>query len=218
MKNIITEKLEDISSSIKKKWYDIFNMKLRKAFVKEIEEVFNKNFKVNHPIIDNKKTKINVSLPLIGYTYWIEITLYDKKGNEIIDYNHPDNHGKEPLVVQIMKKGNRWSIYYHTLFLKLEYQKKNIGSKIISSLNKCMKILQNTKEVYYQGVNIGRYFISRIKGVRFKNSHDQVDKNYKKWCNIEKIDYKRKNKPSEYPKEYLISKIAPEFIDYMVPI
>ncbi len=220
---IIYEKLEDIPKGIKKKWYDIFNMQLRKSLRSEFKRIFDKYFKLKHPLIDSKKTKIDVSLPLIGYTYHVDIRLYDRKGNLIFDMNHPDNYLAHPLNVQYMRKNNKWEPYYHSLFLLPEYQNKGIGKKVVIELNKCTKELQNTKTVYYQGVSIGRYMISRIKGSQFKNkigrwSADHVDINYKNWCYKNDKEYKKLTKPMDYPKEYLISRDAPEFIDYLVPI
>lgn len=219
----ILESLTDVLTNVEKKWYDVFNIKLRKILQKEIEDVFLKYFMVNHNLIDNSKTKIDVSLPLVGYFYYVNIQLFDRQKKSIIDKYHPSNTMMDDLVIQIGRVQKKWEAYYHTLFLKKEYQNKGIASAIIKSLDYCVKKLVDKKEVYYQATDVGRYMVSRIKNVRFKEkrgkySEDHVDKQYKKWCELNNIVYKKLNKPNEYPKEYLLSNIAPEFIDYIVPI
>jgi hypothetical protein len=217
----LCEKLEDITT--KKKWYDIMNSKLRKLYQSEMKKIFDKYFVVRHPLINNAKTKVEVSLPLIGYNYYVTIYMYDKKGKDIFDYEAEANFMDEPLVIQIQKKGNKWDAYYHTLFLKDIYQGKKLGPAIIKSVDTAIKQLQRTKVAFYQSVDVGRYVWSRVKGVQFKNrsgphSHQHTEKNYQLWCDKNNNNCKAGRTPSDYPKEYLLSKDAPEFIDYNIPI
>jgi len=165
--NFIFEKLEDIR--VDKKWYDFINLTYRKALKSEIERIFNENFKINHPLINNNLTEIKVTIPYLGYVYYILIELYDKNGKYLLNLEHEGNTFNEPLVIQIKKEKNKqWTLYYHTLFLKDEYQNKGIGKKVIESINLCMKKLQNTKEYWVQATDIGRYFVSRIPECKFK--------------------------------------------------
>ena len=218
----LTEKLEDITID-KKKWYDILNIEMKKLYQKEIKDVFEKYFIVRHPLIDNKKTQISVSFPLLGHVFFISINLYDKKGNDIIDYEHDGNMMGDPFSLQIQKKGTRWILYYHTLFIKDQYQRQHLGSIILKSADIAMRKLQNSKFAWYQSSDVGKYAWSRIPGVKFKNpsglySHHHVEKQYQKWCNEYGKKCKKGQKPQDYPKNYLLSKLAPEFINYLVPI
>jgi len=222
--SIIQEKLEDLKIP-KKKWYDIINMKLKKLYQKEIKRMFENNFKFNHPMIDSRKTKITVTAPLVGYNFWVIIHFYDKAGKDIIDYKHPSNTLNEPYTIQLLREKNgKWTPYYHTLFLKKQYQGKKIGSGIIKATNEVVRKLQNTKFAYYQSTNIGRYAFSRVPGVKFKDergtccSHDKVKSRYLEWCRSKNLSCRPGRKPSDYPKEFLLSRKAPEFIDYLVPI
>jgi len=217
---IIKEKLENIKSS-DSKWYDLINLTLRKMYKEEMIKVFEKNFKVNHSLIDNSKTKIYVSLPLIGWNYYIVINLYDKQGKDIIDYNHEGNTFSEPLTIQIKKDGNKWDPYYHTLFLKEKYQNQKLGSEIVKILNKCIKILQNTREIFYQGTDLGRYVISRMPGCKFRESSQfkDIKDGYIAWCKKHNVKCLTiPTQPKDFPKEFLTSTYAPEIIDYNVPI
>ncbi|MHA1816195.1 MAG: hypothetical protein ACTSX1_09335 [Candidatus Heimdallarchaeaceae archaeon] len=219
---LIQEKLEDIKIP-KRKWFDFFNSETRMIYRNEIKRVFEKHFIVRHSIIDNKKTTISISKPLIGWNYHVTIQLFDKKGKDIIDYNHEGNSFREPLVVQLQKKGKKWNLYYHTLFIKDKYQGKGLGPQILKSVDLSMRQLQKSKLSWYQSSDIGKYVWSKLPGVIFKNrsgthSHQDVETKYQNWCQSQNKKCKIGRKPSDYPKEYLLSKYAPEFIDYLVPI
>lgn len=218
----IQEKLEDIKID-KRKWFDIINLELRTLYQKEIKRIFEKHFIIRHPIIDNRKTEISVSRPLLGYVFYIEIKLFDKKGKDIIDYEHEGNTFGQSLVIQLIKKGNKWELYYHTLFLKSEYQGKKLGPTIVKTIDSSMQKLQQTREAWYQASDVGRYVWSRRPKVKFKNrsglhSHNHVENQYQKWCKLQNKKCKSGRLPSDYPKEYLLSDYSPEFIDYLVPL
>jgi len=217
----LTEKLEDIR--VDKKWYDLFNTKLKKALLKETEMVFLKHFRLSHPIIDSRKTSMIFDHQILGVSISVTIVLYDKFGNRIM-YESEDFPGQDQFAVYLKrnKKSGRWSIEYYNLNVKEEYRNKGIERQLMQSVNKCVKILQNERTVTLETMDDERYFISRMPGVRFADGDPYgiigVQKAYKYWCRRNKIPYEILTLPSEYPRDFLTSKHAPPFIEYVINI
>jgi GNAT superfamily N-acetyltransferase len=206
---------------VKRKWWDLLNLKLRRAIRDELQKIY-EGLVFRHPLIDNSKNKVTVSLPLVGYNFFVDVWLYDKKGNLIIDLEHPSNLANDVLEVQYQLIRGKWNVYYHTLFLKHEFQGKGIGKAIGQALNSASRQLQDSKRAHIQATDVGRYAFSRIPGVVFynKRTNNAVEQGYLKWLthqNKPSVPVEHRV-PSSYPKEYLLSHDAPEFIDYLVPI
>lgn len=204
----------------KKKWYDLLNMQYKKIVKEEIERIFDKCFTVRHPIVDNSKTQIQVSLPWVGNLWFIELKMKDKKGKDIFNYHHDNNFLGYAFTLTVSKKGNRWHLSHEMLFLKEEYGGKGLGRALIQAANVCFRKLQATKESEFNAVDIGRYAWSKLPGAKFESNkqRDSVEKKYQRWCKLEKQTCKPGKKPTDYPKDFLFSKSAPEFIKYSIPI
>lgn len=99
---ILREAIEDIKINEKdKKWYDIINKKVKEKYKTEIERIIFKNFKLKHPLIDNKKTTIEVKPSLFRMLFDIQISLFSKEGKTVHDRSL---FGKIPLSFHIFKK------------------------------------------------------------------------------------------------------------------
>jgi len=213
----LEEKIEDIKN--KSKFYDIFNWTYKKEIKKLIEETFEKHFKINHRLIDSKKTYIDVSFPVIGSVYYIEISLFDRKGNNIFDID-PEGFFDKALFLQIYKKKDKWNIYAFKLYLKEEYRNKGIGKEIVKTVKKVINKLSIIKNIEIEAADQGRCVWSRLKGCEFKSSTDErkLLYKYKNWCEKFNKKFNNPKKPLDYPCEFLNSEYSLTYIWYLVPI
>ena len=214
----LNEKLEDIKIDEKdRKWYDIINKRVKDKYKSEIEKIVVKNFKINHPIVDNKKTTITVKYALFRMLFDIQIFLFTKTGENI----HSSLFTPTPLSFHIYKKNDRWNVYFSTLFIKEKFQNQGISKKIMAEMQKILRLIQNQREMEVQAVDVGIYAWSRVKGCKFENEdeHKIMQNEYEIWDREVNNNLKTKilKNPSDYPKEFLLSDNSPGIIAYRIP-
>jgi len=216
----LNEKLEDIKINEKdRKWYDIINKKVKERYKSEIEKIFAKNFKINHKLIDSKKTIIEVKPSLLRMLFDVQINLFTKKGESIHDKGI---FSDIPLSFHIYKKKNKWNVYFSTFFVKDQYQNQGLSKVVLTEVKKVLRLIQNQREMLVRAVDVGVYAWSRVEGTRFvsESDHKILQKLYEDWDRKvnKNLNPKKLKKPKDYPKEFLLSEdYAPIMFPYIIP-
>ena len=216
VRQYILEKTLD--TSVNKRWWDIFNLQLAKKREKIVYDIVRKHIrKFRHPLIDPKRTQIEV-VPSIwaGSMQTISIKMYDKKGTNIFQQ---DDLSYGEASFGVAKTKGKWVNTGGRLYLKPEFQGTGVGTKINQLMIKVFKNL-DLSTLDYETSDMGRYVWAQLPKARFRDSKEEakVRKAFGKWASIYNYNYKSKLKLKQYPKNFLISTYAPEFIWYTLPV
>jgi len=206
LKKILKEDIEDIK--VNKKWYDVLNVQRHEAYEKAVEAAFKKHFKPKHPLLG---PKMSLKVGGVGFEYLVKFKLYDKKGKSIFT---------QPAYIIILKRAKKPVLLPGgSIYLRKDLQGKGIGGEIMGGVLKSLKELQSNRSMVVDAHMVGKYTWSRLPGSKLdKLDKTKVNKSFDSWA--EKTGYKgkRPEKASEFPKEFLLSKDAPKFIRYTVPL
>lgn len=213
IRELLERRLEDISFK-KEHFLDIFRRETRKA-VKELLTKEASKLRINHRLVDNRKTTVVVDdpslLPGTRILLNVDISIYSRDGKSLTD---------TPINVQFSHNKGNWSIYAHTLFIRNDLQKQGLGKAVMNALRILIRKVSLVRDVLISAESTGRYAFSRIPGCRFETPSyaRKVNTGYKQWCKTTKVACEVTSKPSDYPKNYLLSNYAPAYINYLVPV
>lgn len=86
-------------------------------------------------------------------------------------------------------------------------------------MQKTLRLIQKQREMSVIAVDVGIYAWSRVEGTKFESEkdHNFMQDLYDKWCITNKKTIKKLKNPRDYPKEFLLSDMAPLAFPYIIP-